>query len=169
MRNRKIVIGAFLLIAVMCISMGYASVSDLLDIQGASNVDAGNVNTAFDENIFFSDAKVGVPANEGKDTATVSATNDKATFSANCLTVKGDTAIFVFTIQNNNDYAAKVTPRLSQNTNETTFKITSDWNNSAQTIDAKSSKDYTITIELLESVTTSVGASYAIELAASEA
>lgn len=167
MKNRRLVVAAFLLIAVICIGTAYAAVTDLLDIQGAANVSAANVNSSFDDGIYFSDAT----AEKTGDTATVSSTNDKATFSANGLTVKGDTASFTFTIKNENKYAANVVPRLTSNTTATHFAVTSEWEDGTAgtagfDVAAESEVEYTVTVELKEPVTAAIGTSITIELTA---
>ena len=78
MKNRKMAIVAFFLVAVLCIGAGYAVLTDILDIQGV--------------------------ANETGNTAEVNTnTPDKATFTVNTLAGKGDKATFTFTIKNEND------------------------------------------------------------------
>ncbi len=166
MKNRRIAIGAFFLAVVLCLSVGFALVTDILDIQGVANVNADT--STFDENIYFSDAV----ANATGDTARVNAdaANDKATFTVNSLKSKGDTATFTFTIKNDNEVAALVTPKLASNTNEEYFKVTSDWMvegvSQAKTIDAGTDKTYTITVELLKMPTSTIGTSISIELTA---
>ena len=53
-----------------------------------------------------------------------------------------------------------------QETNQEYFKLSSDWNRQAQTIDAQSTKDINVTVKLLKSPTSLQSASFNIELTA---
>ena len=80
MKNRKSVIVAFLLVAVMLLGVGYAALTDVLDITGTADVNQSAAEESFNEDIFFSAAV----ANESGNTASVNAdNNDKASFTAN--------------------------------------------------------------------------------------
>ena len=54
MKNRKTVVVAFMLCAVMLLGVGYAALSDVLDIQGTAQVTQGNAQNAFDGDVYFS-------------------------------------------------------------------------------------------------------------------
>ena len=163
MKNRRKVIDAFLVIAVLCVGVGYAVVTDILDIQGVANVSATAAEKAFDEDIKF----ISAVANVTGDTASVNADNeDKATFTVNSLKGQGETATFTFTIENGNDIDALVTPKLASNTNDTYFEVSSDWGGVAKTIAAGQTATYTVTVELLKTPTSTVGTSISIELTA---
>ncbi|MBO5270056.1 MAG: hypothetical protein J6B77_04670, partial [Clostridia bacterium] len=89
MKNRKTVVVAFLLLAVMLLGVGYAALTDVLDITGSADVNQSAAEEAFNEDIFFSAAV----ANDAGNTASVNAdNNDKASFTANNLKGKGDKA-----------------------------------------------------------------------------
>ena len=95
MKNRKIVIVAFLLAAMMLLGVGYAALTDVLDITGSADVNQSAAEEAFNEDVYFS----GAVANESGNTASVNTdNNDKASFTANTLKGKGDKATFTFTI-----------------------------------------------------------------------
>lgn len=163
MKNRKTVVVAFLLLAVMLLGVGYAALTDVLDITGSADVNQSAAEEAFNEDIYFSAAV----ANQTGNTASVNAdNNDKASFTANNLKGKGDTATFTFTIKNNGDVDATVTPKISSNTNATYFGVSSDW--AGQTKDLKAGEEitYTVTIELLETPTETISGSCIIELTA---
>ncbi len=164
MKNRKTAIVAFLLVAVMCIGAGYAVLTDILDIQGVANVSATEAEKVFESKIYFTHAV----ANETGNTAEVNGnTPDKATFTVNTLAGKGNKATFTFTIKNaNEDLDAVVTPAIASNSNSTLFKVYSDWAGQPRTIVAGASETYTVTVELLETPTETVGTSIAIELTA---
>ena len=166
MKNRRNVVIAFMIVAVMLLGIGYAALSDTLDITGSADVNQSAAEEAFNEDIFFSAAV----ANETGNTASVNAdNNDKASFTANTLKGKGDKVTFTFTITNDGDVAADVTPKLNAtlgNTNTEYFSITSDWGGAAKTLDAHSEITYTVTVELLKTPTETISGSFLIELVA---
>ena len=165
MKNRKGLI-AFMVLAVMLLGIGYAALSDTLDITGSADVNQSAAEEAFNEDIYFSAAV----ANEEGNTASINAdNNDKASFTAKTLKGKGDKVTFTFTIKNDGDIAATVTPKLNAtlgNTNPEYFSLTSDWNGAAKTLDAGGELTYTVTIELLKTPTETVAASFLVELTA---
>ena len=163
MKNRKFVVAAFLLVAVMLLGVGYAALTDVLDITGSADVNQSAAEEAFNEDIYFTAAV----ANEAGNTASINSdNNDKASFTANTLKGKGDKATFTYTIINNGDVDAVVTPSISSNTNETYFMVYSDWNGQPQDLDAGDTVTYTVTIELIETPTETISGSCIIELTA---
>ena len=166
MKNRKTVVVAFLLIAVMLLSVGYAALTDVLDITGSADVNQSAAEEAFNEDIHFSAAV----ANETGNTASVNGdNNDKASFTANTLKGKDDEVTFTFTIVNDGDLDATVTPTLNAtagNTKPEYFEISSDWNGAAKTLTAGGSLTYTVTVKLKETPTETISGSFLIELTA---
>ena len=167
MKNRRIVVVAFLLAAVLLLGVGYAALTDTLDVTGSADVDLTGLNAEFEEDIYFSAAV----ANEGTpNTASVNSdNNDKASFSAKSLKKKDDVATFTFTINNDSAHDVVVTPKLNAtlgNTNPEYFELTSDWAGVAKTIPAGSTATYTVTIKLLQDPTEAVAGSFLVELTA---
>ncbi len=166
MKNRKSILVVFLLTAAMLMSVGYAALTDVLDITGSADVNQSAAEEAFNEDIYFSAAV----ANEEGNTASVNADNkDKASFTANTLKGAGNQATFTFTIKNDGDLAATVTPTLNAtagNTKPEYFAITSDWNGTAKTLEAGGSLTYTVTVKLLQTPTETISGSFLIELTA---
>ena len=166
MRNRKTVVVAFLLVAVMLLGTGYAQLTDTLDITGSADVNQSAAEEAFNEDIYFSAAV----ANETGNTASVNAdNNDKASFTANTLKGKDDKVTFTFTIKNDGDVDAEVTPKLNAslgNTNSEYFSVTSDWDGATKPLAAHSEIAYTITVELIKTPTETISGSFLVELTA---
>ena len=166
MKNRRNVVVAFLVVAVMLLGIGYAALSDTLDITGSADVNQSAAEEAFNEDIYFSAAV----ANETGNTASVNAdNNDKASFTAATLKGKGDKVTFTFTITNDGDLDATVTPKLNAtlgNTNTEYFSIESDWDGGSKTLAAHSTITYTITVELLKTPTETISGSFLVELTA---
>ena len=163
MKQRKTVIVAFLLAAVLLLGVGYAALTDVLDITGSADVNQSAAEDAFNEDIYFKTAV----ANDDGNTASVNLdNNDKASFTANNLKGKGDKATFTFTIVNDGDLDATVTPSISSNTNTEYFGISSDWAGQSKTLTAGGTLTYTVTVELLETPTVTISGSFIIELTA---
>ena len=57
MKNRKIVVVAFLVAAVMLLGVGYAALTDTLTIIGNAHIDVDTANKTFDEKVYFSAAE----------------------------------------------------------------------------------------------------------------
>ena len=112
MRNRKNVIVAFVLVAVMLMAVGFAALSDNLVLDGEAIIGTSAANTAFDEDVYFSAYEIN-PATRPDRTAdevTFSNENDSATYKVNSLGIKGETVTFKFTIKNDSeDFDAKIT------------------------------------------------------------
>ena len=165
MKNRKRLI-AIMVLAVMLLGIGYAALTDTLDITGSADVNQSAAEEAFDQDIYFSAAV----ANEEGNTASVNADNiDKASFTAKTLKGKGDKATFTFTIKNDGDVDATVTPKLNAslgNTNPEYFAISSDWAGEAKVLAAHSEVTYTLTVELLKTPTNTISGSFLVELVA---
>ena len=166
MKNRRTVVVAFLLCAVMLLGVGYAALSDTLDITGSADVNQSAAEEAFNTDVYFSAAV----ANETGNTASVNSdNNDKASFTVNTLKGKGDKATFTFTIKNDGDVDAEVTPKLNAtlgNTNPEYFTVTSDWKGEAKTLEAGKELTYTVTVELIKTPTETIAGSFLIELTA---
>lgn len=165
MKKRRSLIISLLLVAALCLGIGYAALTDVLDINGSADVNQSAAEEAFDADIYFT----GAVANETGNSASVDAAdNDMANFTAATLKGQGDKVTFTFTIKNASDVAAVVTPSLAAdgNTNTEYFKVTSDWNATARTLAAGATDTYTITVELLKTPTETIHGSFHIELTA---
>ena len=112
MKKRKIAVVAFMLIAVLTLSVGYAALTDILAITGNLEVTAAGAQVGFDEKIYFTDAVVTKGASTGSyiDSAAIDTSNaDKASFTVNSLNSSDDEVIFTFTVTNFSDHIADLT------------------------------------------------------------
>ncbi len=112
MKKRRIAVVAFMLIAVLTLSVGYAALTDLLVITGNMEVTAAGAEVGFDEKIYFTDAIVTQGSETGSyiDSAHVdSASPDRASFNVKSLNSSDDVVIFTFTITNYSDHVANIT------------------------------------------------------------
>lgn len=165
MKKRRTLIISLLLVAALCLGIGYAALTDTLDINGSADVNQEAAEEAFDIDVYFDSAT----ANEAGNLASVvTGDTDMASFTANSLKGAGDKATFTFVINNDGDLAAKVTPTLAAdgNTNSEYFSIVSDWNAQPKTIAARGNESYTVTVELLKTPTETIHGAFHIELTA---
>ncbi|MBR2342877.1 MAG: hypothetical protein IKA64_01325 [Clostridia bacterium] len=115
MKNRKIVVVALLLVAVLTLGMGYAALNDYLTIGGFAEISATGAETGFDEKVYFlNDAPNSPTVVQGSttgsfvDTATISDDPDIARFSVNSINSSGDKVVLMYTIKNDSDHNAKI-------------------------------------------------------------
>jgi len=128
MRQRKSILVAFLLVAVMCIGIGYAAVSTVLNITGTANISHNQAEDAFGTEIYFSS----VTKTDGDKATDIHTTltegGDKITFSVDSLKSVGDTRTFTATIANSGTLDATIKVTTSQvNVGADYFEITTDW------------------------------------------
>ena len=176
MKNRRIVLIAFLLCSCMIVGLGYAAYSEVLDITGTAELDADETH---DGNVYFSAAQA-LPS-EGEmstlNTANINPNNpDKAAFTVNSVLHEGQQAQFKFTIQNDNaeDFDAAVRAYTLNADAEAYYTITCDIGTGevgqTTTLPATGSIDVTVTVEMVDTpdAGTLVSASFILELLISE-
>ena len=178
MKNRKFVVVAFLLVAVLLLGVGYAALTDTLDVTGSADVNLSELNNEFNHDVYFVGAE---HKNDGDTTSINKDNNDKVSFTVNSLKSKGDTAVFTYTIANIGPHEVTVTPKIAANggnTNTEYFEISSDWNGQPKILAAApGTKDgegnpipskitYEVTVKLLKDPTVQVSGSFIIELTA---
>ena len=147
MKNRKRIIASFMIIACMLMAVGFAALTDTLNINGEAEVDFTSATSGFDADVYFSDAQ----AANNNDTANVTvASNDVAMFSVRSLTAKGETATFTFTIQNDNEFAAYVKLNEAKNVNNNTEYFSVDLVEKSFEVPAHGTATVTVTVELLK-------------------
>lgn len=147
MKNRKIVVVSFLLVAVMLLGIGYANLTDTLNIIGDAEVSHANANSAFDADVYFSAVSEGVGYTASIDEP------DKASFKVTGLSGGGESISITYTITNDNEFPASVIIDATNTTttNATYFTCTSDkGDGEAIVIDASSTETVTLTITLIE-------------------
>lgn len=142
MKNRRIVIVAFLLIAVLVMGIGYAALTDNLFIKGEATLAATTAQSNFEEDVYFSNAeRVSTTGSSGIDDIIGIGTsdNDSATFNIKSLGAQGEYVVFKFTIANDStEFDAIISL-------DTGFPTTTDANN------------FTITYSIVNDGTVNVG------------
>lgn len=179
MKNKRNVIIAFILICCLCLSIGYAAITDTLVINGTSvaGVDNPNNDDTPDENQTpvekAFDEKLGFTASENKTTTdgiTVTGNEasynfvDTVSFSASGFDAVGETAVVAFTIKNaSTDFDASIAVPTITNNNTTYFEVTSDWGAAAKVISANGDTEVvTVTVKLIKLPDTNESATFSL-------
>ena len=146
MKSRKRVIVAFLLVAVMLLGVGYATLTDTLTIDGTAGVDLNDSKEEYDDDIYFSKVISGTGCtaviNSDVDTGTITVTDG-------ALKAVGDEVIATYTIKSDSDLDVKVERPTINNNNSEYFKVTDSWTE-AKTLPAGGTIDVTVTIKLIK-------------------
>ena len=174
MKNRKFIVVAFLLVAVMLLGVGYAALSDTLIIIGNAHIDIGQANDTFDEKIYFSAAEATSSSGTGSKDDVASYTEDDATFTANKLAVMGETSVFTFTITNDSNVDALISvseTKLSgvenpSNSNADKFTVEYTYPDGMTVAKNGGTIDVVVTVTVAEPVTAATSATFGIELTA---
>ena len=177
MKNRRIAIVAFMLCAAMVIGLGYAAVTNVLDIQGSATVNATAAEEEFNEDIYF----VGVKDNTSNYvqsiadaatygyTANINSNNkDKAQFTVSGVDKTGEEVVITYQIKNDSAYDAAVTIQSNTNTNGEYFGFDYYFGASKDaktaTITAGGTVDVTVVVSLIKQPTSQVTSSFVLEL-----
>ena len=174
MKNRKIVVVAFLLIAVLLLGVGYAAVTDTLTIIGNAHIDMGQVETTFDQNIYFSAAVATSSTGTGATADVASFTPDDATFTANKLAIVGEKSVFTFTITNDGNVDAVISVNATKlsgdnnpsNSNTDKFTVTYAYPEGMTVAKDGGTITVVVTVEVANPVTSATSATFGIELTA---
>ena len=104
MKKRRSLIIPVLLVAALCLGIGYASVTDILDISGIVEADGAGMADDFDGDVYFS----AISGNTGKasESRLIGDKSDNASFHVDGLSALDETVSVVYTIKN--DYTSTV-------------------------------------------------------------
>ena len=148
MRNRKFIIVTFMLAACMLLAVGFANLTDTLNIEGDAEVSHANAVTAFDEDVYFSNVSSG----SGYTAEILTTNNDKGNFTVTGLAGEDDAITITFTIKNDNDFDVKcvVDPTNTSTTNTAYFSCSTNVGDSEFTVAAGGTYDVEVTVTLLQ-------------------
>jgi hypothetical protein len=171
MRNRKITLVAFMLVAVLMLGIGYAALTDTLTIIGNAHIDFAQAEVNYDGKIFFSAATAVSSTGTGATADTASFSADDANFTANKLATKDEYSVFKFTVTNNSNVNVKVIvnpTKLSgaenpSNSNAAKFSVTYEYSEDDKIIDAGQTMDITVTVKVIAPITEATSATFGIE------
>ena len=173
MKNRKFVVVAFLLVAVLLLGVGYAALTDTLTIIGNAHIDLDQANVVFDEKVYFSASEATSSTGTGTIADVADHTADDATFTANKLAVKDEQSVFTFTIKNDSNVDADISVNAKKlsgadnpsNSNEQKFTVTYSYPD-GMTIAAGGTIRVVVTVTVKEAITEATSATFGIELTA---
>ncbi len=159
MKNRRSVIAIFLMVALLCLGIGYAAVSDDLTIDGTLNLSTGEIEDQFATDVKFANASVttsdattadDVTAVIGDTTADVTDEDDKLTITVANTEFKeiGQTVVVTVDVVNGSTADANVT--IAGYTDASgVFSVVAEQVGGAAAITAGDSAEFTVTITLL--------------------
>ena len=179
MKNRKTVLIAFLLAAVMVIGVGYAAFSDTLTLIGNTVIDIKQAESNYEEKVYFASAAYDDAASTStgdrtKDTVGGIDTDD-ATYSIHSLATKGEKRVVKFVIQNDSNVPVQITipeNKLSggannSNSNPTYFSVDYQYDIEDKVIPANGGQlTITVTVSVIDAITVETGATFGIEYTA---
>ena len=125
MKKRKTALLGFLLTAMLGIGVGYAAVTDVLDVTGKVEITEQAAVKQFDEEVYFTSYRID---NDTLATASINTNdNDKASFTVKGLTAENNKVVITYTIANsgNRDVSVKLKFRTNY-TDATTGKYVSE-------------------------------------------
>lgn len=159
MKNRKTVVVAFLLVAMLLIGVGFAQLTDQLVITGKADVDADHSQEVFDGDIYFSNVISGTGC-----TAEILSDPDQGeiTVTAGALKEVGKEVIATYTIKSESDLDVTITPSIVTS-NPTYFTVTTSWNG-PQVLPAGSTIDITVTVKLAMTAETDQSTTFTVTL-----
>lgn len=174
MKNRKIIVVAFMLCATLLLGIGYAALTDTLTIIGNAHIDVDKANQTFDGKVYFSGSAASSSTGTGTEDDVASHTSDDATFTANKLAVVGEKSVFTFTITNDSNVDANIsvaTTKLSgaanpSNSNEDKFTVEYAYPDGMSVAKNGGTITVVITVTVAEPVTSATSATFGIELTA---
>jgi hypothetical protein len=152
------------------LGIGYAALTDTLKIAGTIDLTKDDAEKEFNLDIHFSETvTVDDPT---KATGSRNADDDdKGTFSVTGLKKVGEKVSITYTIVNDGEIEATVTPKTLLNTYTDKLIYSTDWDNGEggyvpKVISAKGSETITITVELKALPTETMQANFTIEFTA---
>ncbi len=162
MKNRKIVLVAFMLIAVMLLGIGFAELTDTLSINGTLETDITQSQNAFDDGLYISATSIVTDDTGNKAASQINEGRDEATITAHHFTTEGQTVVVKYTIKNDcTDFTATVTPAVANASvtvengeeHDPIFSVSWSWSNTETDIAAKTlapgeSQDFWVKITL---------------------
>lgn len=168
MKNRRIIIVSFLLVAALMIGVGFANLIDTLTATGFASIDKDQAQEEFDKKVYFSSASA-TDALMGEATFTA----DEATLTVKDGAMKdnGDVVTFLLKIKNATDLTVYITPATVV-TNDTNFAVALQYSgflNGYATVAPGSEMDVSVTVSCVKTPTSDAGTSFTITFNANTA
>ncbi len=162
MKNRKNIVIAFLLVASLCLSVGFAALTDTLTIGGDIKIDAtganGGADVAWDGAVIFYDIRE-VKVNGSASTAvipSISGDTLTANINAGVLKVKDDNVSFKVDVKNDHAEYDAVISSLSKTFSSTYFNVEITGIKDGTRITKGGTQEVTVTITLIKTPTEAI-------------
>lgn len=169
MRKRRTIIISLLLVAALCLGIGYAGFALDMLISGAATL-RGEA-----PNVVFSTATVTTPSDEEAEIRTRTKVTGMGTETLNINTAGfasvGDKLVLNVTIKNNHNFevnVSKPTVDLTQIAGVDYFSVTTTWGNTDKVIAANGSETFTLTIELVKDTSDELTQNFTVKFIASQ-
>lgn len=165
MKKRRIAIIAFVLVAVLTISVGYAALTRDVKIEGKAKSTPDNINVVFSAaEIVTADTTDGAEASSA-----VGAPGDYAiSMTAANLVKIGDKVVAKYTIKNNNEYDVTLAePTITETGHSDYFDVSTDWGTGTFNLEAGKTKDVVVTVQLVDSSADPLSCDFVITINAS--
>ncbi|MBE6547286.1 MAG: hypothetical protein E7667_00200 [Ruminococcaceae bacterium] len=165
MKKRRIAIIAFILAAVLTISVGYAALTRDLKVEGKAKSTPDNLNVVFSASeLVLAETTDGAEASSA-----VGAPGDFAiSMTAANLVKIGDKVVAKYTIKNNNEYDVTLAePTISETGHSDYFEVSTDWGTGTFLLEAGRTKDVIVTVELVDSSADPLACDFVITINAS--
>ena len=164
MKKRRIAIIAFVLVAALTLSVGYAYVSRDLKIEGKAKSTIDNLNVVF--------SKAELVVADTTDTCEASSSAGTAgdyviSMTASGLKKIGQKVVAVYTIKNNNEYDVTLKePAIDKTGDASYFNVETDWGTGTKTIEAAGTQEVIVTVSLADSSADAVACDFIITIKA---
>ena len=177
MKKRKTALLGFLLTAMLGIGVGYAAVTDVLDVTGKVEITEQAAAGQFDTDVYFlDDITISKPTVA---TASINTNDkDKASFTVSGLnpTVENDTVTITYTVKNDSTRDVQIAVKYRTNYSDATtgtytsadncFIVTNSIGATTPEIAAGGTLDIIFTVTLTQTPTTTIDESFIIEFEA---
>lgn len=177
MKTKRITFVAFLIAALMMLTIGFAAITQVLDVTGTTSVSLEAATKTFNEQVYFSEASTyeeGVSEGVAYTARVNTDNNDKGTFTITGFEGQGQKAVITYTIESVFDQEVKLSVRSKNVTgaNASEFDIDVAFGGdktvlAAASEDAPQTTTIIVTVTLKSTPTTDLySASFTIELSA---
>ena len=146
MKKRRTLIIALLLVAALCLGIGYAEITDTLTINGDANAKPHQENLVVE----FTNIK-----DMDKCSGAIQTDATVATFNTTQLVVKDDAATATYVIQNKSaEYSATISaPSINYTEGAAYFTVSTNFGDAERTLAPGATTEFTVTVKLNHAVT----------------
>lgn len=169
MKKRRTLIISLLLVAALCLGIGYAAVTDELTITGSASLSGAELKEEFDGDVYFLSIDKGTSGKADTSALGTGAKPDDATFEVVGLSELNEAVSVTYTIQNDYDRDVWVKVNTDNGNSNQFIKITNSLETDAIRIAAGQTGEVTVTATVIAgSNTDQTFSGYTLTLEASD-